>query len=462
MLGEVIDPKFPDYAYVAKPLVRVFGDKEATKSEGNLFLGEWVKLLDDPVPGAGRVHVKYRGGEGYILIDDLTRKRHLEIFFIDVSKGDSILIQSPDDRRILIDGGETEEAFEFIKNKYRLDKEKNYIDFDAVIATHSDSDHAKGLIKILECPKIAVKRFYHNGLFPQRNPEDKKASKLDPHDRKFVWELKDRPEAGDASLTELMGQLMKAVETAKERLTTVIGEMEKLGRRVDSPVGGFVCKRLDAKDDFVPPFNDANKLAVKVLWPRAVDHGGQPSCPWYGDVGKTVNGNSVVLSIRHGKNRILLTGDLNTLAMGDLLKIYKKEELGADVYKAAHHGSQEFSVDFLKAVEPDAGVISSGDNANDEYGHPRAVLVGTITRYSKCAKPAVFCTELAACFSKLDDKEQEKFKSGEGQLYERAIQGIVHLRSSGEKLCLGTVYGRKAPAGSQLDLLWKWDIWPED
>jgi hypothetical protein len=170
----------------------------------------------------------------------------------------------------------------------------------------------------------------------------------------------------------------------------------------------------------------------------------------------------VVLSIRHGKNRILLTGDLNTLAMGDLLKIYKKEELGADVYKAAHHGSQEFSVEFLKAVGPDAGVISSGDNANDEYGHPRAVLMGTITRYSKCAKPAVFCTELAACFSKLSKEEQEKFKSGEGQLYERAIQGIVHLRSSGEKLCLGTVYGRKAPAGSQLDLLWKWDVWPED
>jgi hypothetical protein len=255
MLGEPLDPKFPDYAYAAKPLVRVFGDKEATKSAGNLFLGEWVKLLDDPVPGAGRVHVKYRGGEGYILIDDLTRKRHLEIFFIDVSKGDSILIQSPDDRRILIDGGETEEAFEFIRNKYRLDKEKNYIDFDAVIATHSDSDHAKGLIKILECPKIAVKRFYHNGLFPRKTP-------LPPLQRgiegdlsakgKYVSGLTDKPDPLDNTLTTIMKDLNGAIDEAAKNLPVVIEKMVDLGRRVDSPEGGFVCKRLDAKEGFVP------------------------------------------------------------------------------------------------------------------------------------------------------------------------------------------------------------------
>lgn len=456
LLGPPVDPLFPDYAYVAMPLVRVFSDRGGTKETTKLFLGEWVKLLDDPVPDAGRVRVKYRGGEGYIGLADLTRKRHLEIFFIDVSKGDAILIQTPDDRRILIDGGESDDAHQFIRNKYRLDKEKNYIDFDAIIATHSDSDHTGGLINILQDPKIAVKRFYHNGLF--RSADAKKD--ICAVGGKFVAGLADRPGLDDASLTPLMKKLMKAVDTAEKSLPGIISTMKILGRRVDSPKEGFVCRRLDASSGFLPPYDDPKKpLLIRVLWPKAADKGGSLSYPYYGDAGKTVNGNSVVLSVSHGKDKILLTGDLNTLSMDDLLKIYKAGDLEADVYKAAHHGSQEFSLPFLKAVRPDCGVISSGDDKNDEYGHPRAVLLGTITRYSKCEKPAVFCTELAACFTRLTLEEQKQFKSGKGQLYERAIQGIVHLRSSGERLCLGTVYGRKADGDQLANILWKWDIW---
>ena len=153
--------------------------------------------------------------------------------------------------------------------------------------------------------------------------------------------------------------------------------------------------------------------------------------------------------------------------MDDLLKTYptipgKPRALEAHVYKAAHHGSQDFSVPFLQAVKPDAAVISSGDDRNDIHGHPRAALLGTITRYSRCEKPAVFCTELAACFTRLSKKEQAQFKSGKGQLYERSIQGIVHLRSNGENLYLGSVHGLKSPGDPLSNILWKWDLWPQE
>ena len=58
---------------------------------------------------------------------------NLEVFFIDVGAGDAILIQTPDDRRVLVDGGQTEDAYEFIRNKYRLDKRDHYVDFEAII-----------------------------------------------------------------------------------------------------------------------------------------------------------------------------------------------------------------------------------------------------------------------------------------------------------------------------------------
>jgi hypothetical protein len=234
------------------------------------------------------------------------------------------------------------------------------------------------------------------------------------------------------------------------------------------PRGGFVCRRLDAADGFLSPFDDPGKsLIIDVLWPRAVKDNGKLAYPWYGDAGKTVNGNSVVLCVRHGKQRILLTGDLNTASMEDLLNTITTQQgtsdvLDARVYKAAHHGSQDFSLPFLKAVKPDAAVISSGDDRNDIHRHPRAVLLGTITRYSKSAKPAIFSTELAACFSLLSKKEQAQFTSSNAQLYERSIRGIVHLRSNGEQLFLGSVHGRKAPKDPLANLMWKWDIWPEE
>ena len=112
-----------------------------------------------------------RGGTGYVPPENLTRTRFLEIFFIDVDQGDSILIQTPDDRRVLIDGGQGVAAHTFIRRKYNLDKKENFIDFEAIVATHSDIDHTAGLVKILRDPKIAVRRFYHNGLFRRADEE---------------------------------------------------------------------------------------------------------------------------------------------------------------------------------------------------------------------------------------------------------------------------------------------------
>lgn len=464
LFGKPLDPKFPQYAYAARSLVKVFKNRTGGTGVANVFLGEWMKILDKPVPAAGRVHVGYRGGQGYVDPADLTRKRHLEIFFIDVSQGDGILIQTPDDRRILIDGGESDEAHTFIRNKYRLDKPNNYIDFDAIIATHSDADHTKGLLKILADPKIAVKRFYHNGLI--RRADDKQDPGIHKDDR--VYGLVDRPDIKTKpAISSLMKKLLTAVEAAEKNLPNVVKQMKKHKRRIDVPRGKHICKRLDAADRFVPPYDKPGKdLVIEVLWPRAMIKKGKPSFAWYGNAGKTVNGNSVVLRVRYGKQRILLTGDLNTASMDDLLKAYparpgKPHPLEADVYKAAHHGSQDFSLPFLQAVKPDAAVISSGDDRNDIHGHPRAVLLGTITRYSRCDKPAVFSTELAACFTPLSKVRQKNFKAGKGSLYERSIQGIIHLRSNGEQLYLGCVHGRKAPEDTQANILWKWDIWPQ-
>ncbi len=468
-LSKIIDPKFTKYVYAANPLVPVYAEAQGTKKCANLFMGEWMKILDEKIPKKGRLHIRYRGGNGYVSLNDMIRERFLEIFFIDVDQGDAILIQTPDDRRILIDGGQRGEAHKFIRDKYNLYERNNYIDFEAVVATHSDLDHTGGLVKILKDPKIGVKRFYHNGLFRREK------SSVDPGPRKGnrVFGLVDQPKTTDQpKLTSLMKKIIEAVEKAKENLPIVKEKMEKQERwkdRIDIPQGGFVYKRLDVADKYLPPYDDKNKyLTVEILWPAAERVDGELSYPYYGEVSKTVNGNSIVLLLKCGKQRIMLTGDLNRDSMDDLIKYYSRgglkpsEKLKTQVYKAAHHGSQDFSIPFLKVLKPDAAVISSGDDRHDVHGHPRAVLLGTITRYSMNTTPAVFSTELAACYSpvSLSKKQQGMFEDGKIHLYEKSIQGIVHLRSDGKRLFLGTVHGRKPPEKPMANILWKWDIWP--
>lgn len=81
------------------------------------------------------------------------------------------------------------------------------------------------------------------------------------------------------------------------------------------------------------------------------------------------NNNSIVLSLTHGENTFLFTGDAEEEAEQDILQ--QDFDLRADVLKAGHHGSSSStSDDFLEAVSPSCAVISCGED--NKYGHPHA------------------------------------------------------------------------------------------
>jgi len=133
--------------------------KEKRQIKANLFVGDWTELLETVGQEA---RVKFRGGEGSVPIESIGEERYLEVYFIDVGQGDSVLIQTADDKRILIDGGKNESAYSFIKWKYRL--EEYCKDFEAIVMTYGDDDHCKGLFPLLNDEHVLVKRIYHNGI----------------------------------------------------------------------------------------------------------------------------------------------------------------------------------------------------------------------------------------------------------------------------------------------------------
>lgn len=81
---------------------------------------------------------------------------HLTIHMIDVGQGDSILIQTPSRKTILIDGGGSEMGNFDVGEKtllpYLLDKSITKIDY--MFFTHMDSDHCEGLFTILEQMRV--------------------------------------------------------------------------------------------------------------------------------------------------------------------------------------------------------------------------------------------------------------------------------------------------------------------
>jgi beta-lactamase superfamily II metal-dependent hydrolase len=84
----------------------------------------------------------------------------LEIHFIDVGHGDSILVFTPNGKSMLIDGGFDDQGA--IVTQYLRDFDIIYDnDLDVLIATHPDKDHVGGLDTLLF--NMAVKNVYDNG-----------------------------------------------------------------------------------------------------------------------------------------------------------------------------------------------------------------------------------------------------------------------------------------------------------
>lgn len=422
------------YRFTNKLISPVFdapkGQKRSTMA--NLFAGEWTKYLGDV--GHDEAEIYFRGGRGYIKRDALGKDRVMEIFFIDVGQGDAILVQTADDRRVLIDGGEGNSTLSFLRWKYRLNK--YYIVFDAVILSHGDSDHMDGLIRILNDPRIIVKAVYHNGIA-------KRKKGLGAVQGGFLTELYDDVNDLDPlynDLTPLFQKWVDAVKKARRR-----------ARRRHVP---FKCERVDNTTGVIS-IGDPKGLKLRFLGPINEGTAGSPKLKTYSTAGKTVNGNSVAVRLEYKKAKILLCGDLHDKAEEYLLGVVSKSKLKAQVFKANHHGSQFFTSGFLNAIDPWVSVVSSGDN--NRYGHPRANLLGSLGRYAprKIEKPVLFSTELAAAFKKISSKTIDKQIH---HLYEKSIYGMIHVRTNGDWLAAGRTYGKTARKGAP-GSKWKWEAY---
>jgi len=90
------------------------------------------------------------------IVFDSEKPRNLETCFFDVGQGDSILIKTPYNQQILIDGGPSSVAKKLSSKMSLMDKT-----IDLVVLTHPHSDHLYGLLEVFD--KFQIKNLLWTG-----------------------------------------------------------------------------------------------------------------------------------------------------------------------------------------------------------------------------------------------------------------------------------------------------------
>lgn len=116
---------------------------------------------------------------------------------------------------------------------------------------------------------------------------------------------------------------------------------------------------------------ERNNLTITAAQPGDTYHMSEAEAIILGPVSEnysSLNNYSVVIKLINGNNSFLFTGDAEKISEDDMLE-HNYNILNSDVLKLGHHGSSSStSEEFLRAVDPEYGVISVGEG--NRYGHP--------------------------------------------------------------------------------------------
>lgn len=399
------------------------------------------------------------------VLQPLAEKKVLKVSFVDVGQGDASVIETPKGKTILIDGGENQLFARYLAARFAGATSKNPKIIDCIIVSHGDADHFAGLPQILrsEDHKTLKKRFFikptavfHNGLI--KRPSSKKEKEIlgpvvESNKQLYLTGLVNRmDELPDEEMNRGFKLWKKALAEYEKRYHYQI-----LQKRLSSA----------SKGDF--NFLAGEDISVTVLGPREEIINGAPALKFLRkprasvaeeaneetkeqtgsySASHTINGHSVILKLKYGNVTFLFAGDLNEEAEDSLVANRRSRPIKSDILKVPHHGSADFSGDFLNAVNPFVSVVSSGDeNAMKEYIHPRATLMGALGKHSRIDRPLIFVTEMVA-FIKTEgwaklEKPTASQPKGSFFAFSKTAYGIVHVRTDGRRLLVFTHSGQK-------------------
>ena len=259
---------------------------------------------------------------------------------IDVHQGDSILLQLPDGKNMLIDGGDKDSKIaahiiNYLFDYTDLKDENGKITLDYVMLTHTDADHCGSLDNVIAHEDINVKNVYR----PMVVAESKYFSN-DPL-KEYAEEMN---YAVDTVTTQAYSDFMNAVY-GEPTLENVYYNLE--GMTIGGEDAGYIFYFYNPSVEMYKTISSA----------------------------KQKNNVSPMMLLEFNGRRILLTGDSDEEAEDNFIenvnnRLFDNDFDGdVDVLKVAHHGGRESTKqELLDMLMPEYAMISCGENS---YGHPR-------------------------------------------------------------------------------------------
>ena len=246
----------------------------------------------------------------------------LLIHFVDVGQGDCIIIELPDGKNMIIDGGPTtakNSVLQFI-NSY------NITTFDYLMLTHTDEDHCGSLDDVIT--NTVVKKVF-------------------------------MPEISTELITTVAyANFVNAVNA--EGLAQEDIEYSTVGDKITGNNYEILFFTPLTADYINAQASNANVLSPIIILK-------------YGEKRVMFTGDATADS----EEEFLAAADDSTG-----YSTLKNEIIDVDVLKVSHHGSNASSTaDFLAAVKPEISVISVG--ADNSYGHPGTALLSRLEQYSQ-------------------------------------------------------------------------------
>lgn len=263
----------------------------------------------------------------YVKLPKISRRGagELRIHFVDVGQGDCTLIEFPDGKTMLMDGGDGAPS-----TKKKVLRYLNALKIDALdylVVTHAHEDHCGSLNEVLKYKKA------RHAFLPLCLPEEGSE-----YGRLYDALMKSRCEWAYGS----------------RKVKQFVSEEENY------PYNGVFLS---------PHADDVDNAVTSGLFPSAEES----------------NVYSLVFYLEYMGVRVLFTADIPTEVEEELRGSDERgsyQGLGVslrnlDVLKVSHHGSTDASgMDFLNYTQPKAAVISCG--ANNLYGHPSPTVLSRL------------------------------------------------------------------------------------
>ena len=339
-------------------------------SNGNSFDGIFDGFIDSSKnSGTSESYKEDSVGE----IESVDTVKDLKITFMDIGQGDSILIEFPDGKNMLIDAGDERKASRAVFDKYLKDKDGNKLKLDYCVTTHPDSDHIGMMNYIYQ--EYDVGKSY----------------------RPYVYSTYKDSSVFDSTFNA--GINIKA--SSQKYYKYLQGVYDE----------GTYWEVFNDDSDFINGFTDSagNEYSYKVDFVMPYVSSNLEGFSNF----KTPNDFSAIIMLEYAGKRVLFTGDIENEtgknSAENLFVNYYSKDSGAvdcDVLKVAHHGSDSStSSQFLSVVKPEYSVISCG--LSNKHHHPvGSTLNNLITAHSK-----IYRTDLQGTITlRINAKGQMKFE----------------------------------------------------